>query len=583
MEAKGTLKPINENEAEIDVDIFLTRFNFGSLDKLLPTLVKQSSGGATGKIKINGTTESPNVEGALKFEGITVRMVNNEALYTLRDERINVEPNVITFPSFTIRDSAGSKMVIDGEIKHRYFQNQEYDLTIKSDNFTLLDLLPGDDPFVYGKLIVGTDISIRGDQHIPLIRSDIRLKEGSSVVIQIPEEDYGDMSFDGLVEWVTFDEQIREANKIITTTKGEEAVPAQESSSIDLSGQLRIDPKTNLKIIIDPVAGDNLDIKGGGTLGLGYDRSGQISVTSGSYEMTFYNIVKRSFVIEQGSTIMWNGDPYNPEMNITAIYKTRIPLASLMGSQGAETAGNESLRRPADFELHMNLSGTLDGTDVGFEIKLAEESRGLLSGAAAARVGQINESETELNRQVFAMLVLNTFVNDAAPSGGGDALANEARNSASQILTNQLNTLSNKFIGGAVDLNFDMMSYQGAGGAAETDLSIDISKSLFNDRMLIKVGSTVALEGNNNNPGAGGNELITNIVIEYKISPDGRYNFKVFRKEDLDDILVGRLTRTGVGVMFRREFDGNEEIFKLTEEEKKIREEENKNGEQKKE
>jgi hypothetical protein len=199
-------------------------------------------------------------------------------------------------------------------------------------------------------------------------------------------------------------------------------------------------------------------------------------------------------------------------------------------------------------------------------------------------VAQINENETELNRQVFAMLVLNTFVNDAAPSSGGEALANEARNSASQILTNQLNTLSDKFIGGAVDLNFDMLSYQGADGTAETDLSIDVSKSLFNERIVIKVGSTVPIEGNNTaatNGANGANELITNIIIEYKITPDGRYNFKVFRKEDLDDILVGRLTRTGVGVMFRREFDSNSDIFKLTEEEQELNNAKEKEKEQK--
>jgi hypothetical protein len=574
MEAKGSLISTENNDAEIDIKAYLTRFDFASLHRLLPSLISSSKGIGTGALTAKGTTSSPLLSGKLMFKDITTQMVNNRARYVLKNEQINIEPNSITFPSFTIRDSASNKMVVNGEIRHSFFQDRVYDLTIESDNFTLVDLLPGDDPLVYGKLIVGTDISITGTEQTTVIRSDLALKRGSGIVFQMPEERYDDMSFDGLVEWVSFEEKVREANRIIDAQKGETQT-VQQSSSVDLSGALKIDPETNLKIVIDPLAGDNLDIKGGGTLGMGYDRSGQLSlngtyrVTSGSYEMTFYNIVKRSFSIRDGSAIMWIGDPYNPQMNITAVYKTRIPLASLMGSQ-AGGAANESLRRPADFELHMTLAGGLEETEVSFQIKLAEQSRGLLSGAADARVAQINDNETELNRQVFAMLVLNTFVNDAAPSSGGDALANEARNSASQILTNQLNTLTDKFIGGAVDLSFDMLSYQGAGGNAETDLSIDVSKSLFNERIVIKVGSTVPIEGNNTAGANGSNELITNIIVEYKITPDGRYNFKVFRKEDLDDILVGRLTRTGVGVMFRREFDSNSDIFKLTEEERKL-------------
>lgn len=577
MEAKGTLTSLENDVAQIDVKTFLTRLDFKSLHRLFPSIISSSSGIATGALNASGTTADPMLSGNVLFKDISMQMVDNRARYILRDEQINLEPGRIVFPSFTIRDSASNRMVVDGEIRHTFFLNRAYDLTIKSDNFTLVDLLPGEDPFVYGKLIVGTDITVSGSDLSTVIRSNVALKNGSGIVFQMPEERYDDMSFDGLVEWVTFDEKVRETNKIIDARKGEKQ-QVQESSSIDLSGALKIDPETKLKIIIDPLAGDNLDIQGGGTLGLGYDRSGQLNlngtyrVTSGSYEMTFYNIVKRSFSISDGSAIMWNGDPYNPEMNITAVYKTRIPLASLMGSQASASAANESLRRPADFELHMTLTGGLEQTDVAFEIKLGEKSRGMLSGAADARVTQINENETELNRQVFAMLVLNTFVNDAAPSSGGEALANEARNSASQILTNQLNTLTNKFIGGAVDLSFDMMSYQGAGGNPETDLSIDVSKSLFNERIVIKVGSTVPIEGNNTAGANGSNELITNIIVEYKITADGRYNFKVFRKEDLDDILVGRLTRTGVGVMFRREFDSNSDIFKLTEEEIKLKE-----------
>lgn len=566
LDAGGTLTSQPDGVAELDMDLNLTRFDFGSLENLLPSLVEKARGDATGSLKLSGTTSAPLLTGNMNFNNITLNLVDNNATYTLKNERINFESGAIVFPSFAITDADGKNMTIDGRIKHQNFQDFVYDLTIRSDNFTLVDLLPGEDPTVYGKLIVDSDISVKGSYLQPEIRSDLALEEGSAIVFQVPEDEYDDASFDGLVEWVSFDEP-EPGSGIISRDKEDEDEPVQRAS-INLDGSLNIDPQTEIKIIIDPLAGDNLTIKGGGRLGLGYDRSGRINltgtyrVTSGEYLMTFYNIVKRSFKLAGGSTLTWNGDPMTPDMDITAVYETRIALANLMGSQAGGT--NESLRRQADFELHMSLTGNLEKPEINFEIKLAPGSRGILGGAADARIAQINQNESELNRQVFAMLVLNTFISDG---GGGGGVENQARNSASQILTQQLNSLSDKHISG-VQLNFDMQSYTGQTGAAETDLNVDISKSLFNDRVEVKVGSTMELEGENSTADQG-QQLITNVVVEYKITEDGRYRFKVFRKVDLEDIVVGRITRTGTGVLFRREFDRGNELFKSDEQKEK--------------
>jgi hypothetical protein len=80
------------------------------------------------------------------------------------------------------------------------------------------------------------------------------------------------------------------------------------------------------------------------------------------------------------------------------------------------------------------------------------------------------------------------------------------------------------------------------------------------------VGSTVPLENSNANAATGNQQLMTNLVVEYKITPDGRYRFKAFSRTDLEDIVVGRINRTGAGVLFRREFDKRSEVFRKPEE-----------------
>lgn len=211
----------------------------------------------------------------------------------------------------------------------------------------------------------------------------------------------------------------------------------------------------------------------------------------------------------------------------------------------------------------MNIKGELEMPSIDFDLRLARASRG--NTAIESRLAQLRDNESELNKQVFGLMLFNSFIPDGGGTGGGNMVGNQARSSASQLLTQQLNNLSDKLVGG-VELTFDLQSYESS-GMSETDLSVDLSKTMFNDRVVVRVGSTVALEQNDPAAAQNAGQLMTNFVVEYKLTEDGRYRLKAFRKTDVEDILVGLLTRTGAGFVFRRTFDRRDEIFRKTEEE----------------
>jgi hypothetical protein len=81
---------------------------------------------------------------------------------------------------------------------------------------------------------------------------------------------------------------------------------------------------------------------------------------------------------------------------------------------------------------------------------------------------------------VFALLLLNRFIgeNPFASESGGTTVSSLARESASKILSQQLNNLAGDLISG-VELNFDLVSSQDyTTGQLEnkTDLNVGISK-----------------------------------------------------------------------------------------------------------
>jgi hypothetical protein len=187
-----------------------------------------------------------------------------------------------------------------------------------------------------------------------------------------------------------------------------------------------------------------------------------------------------------------------------------------------------------------------------------------------------------MNKQVFALLLLNRFVteNPFASSGPGITAESFARQSASKLLAEQLNNLAAGLIEG-VDINFDVNSYDdySSGNAlTRTDLNVNLSKRLLNDRLQVTVGSNFELEGGTN-ANENASNLIGNLSAEYRLSKDGRYMLRAYRKNEYQGIIDGYIIETGVGFVitldynrFRNLFVGKKERERRREQRRQARE-----------
>ncbi len=561
----GNLTPESKENSAMDISFNLVRLDIAALPKLAPDVFLEGEGLLSGKVDITGSTSTPILNGELGFSKATVALTANGSSYRIDNQKIKIEPERIAFNKFTVRDSAGQKLIVNGDLTHENYDKFKANMNIDAKGFELANVKSGKNEYFYGKLLADLDISISGRADAPTIGAKIDILDETKMSYIVPESEYSESFDEELLVWDDFDS--KKSDPILTRDKEEAAVARDVyANTIDLNGELKIGKDAIFEVIIDSAAGDYLQIKGGGTLGITYDRTGSLrlngtyKVQDGFYQLSFYNVVKKKFNFQGGSTMSWNGDPLGANMDITATYLTKANVSSLMAAEPG-SSGNDAFQQKLPFEVVMNLKGELSKPEITFSIRLAKEAQGALGGSVDARLAQLQKDESELNKQVFALLVLNTFLNTGS-SGSQNIVANQARNSASQILSQQLNALSDKLIAG-VDLNFDLESYGGAAGEGNTDLNIDLAKSFANDRVIVRVGSTIALE-NNSSAAQNSNALMTNVALEYKITPDGRYRFKAYRKTDLEDIVVGRITRSGAGVLFQRDFDRWENLFDRT-------------------
>src|SRR5690606_10190702 len=146
-----------------------------------------------------------------------------------------------------------------------------------------------------------------------------------------------------------------------------------------------------------------------------------------------------------------------------------------------------------------------------------------MGGQVYGRIQQINQQDQLVNKQVFALLVLNRFYPDQGSDGSSGGIVNMARDNLNQALSDQLNMFADRLLGDTgFELNFGLESYTDYGGSEyspqnRTELDISARKSFLDNRLTVNVGSAIDLEGSPADPQAD-NPLIGNVSVEYLIT-----------------------------------------------------------------
>jgi translocation and assembly module TamB len=219
-------------------------------------------------------------------------------------------------------------------------------------------------------------------------------------------------------------------------------------------------------------------------------------------------------------------------------------------------AGTDVYRQTLPFRVYLNMEGKLMNPEISFYLDLPAEHRTAAGGAIYGRLQEINENESERNKQVFALLVLNQFLPESPlETPAGSPIAGRARSSASRLLTQQLIHLSGRYIRG-VDITFDVESYEGLyNGDLEgrTELQMEVSRRFFDERVEVRIGGNVDLEGERRRE-AGLSDFAGDVVIEYRLTEDGRLRMAGFRQHHYGNIIDGEYVETGVSLRFGRDF-----------------------------
>ena len=129
--------------------------------------------------------------------------------------------------------------------------------------------------------------------------------------------------------------------------------------------------------------------------------------------------------------------------------------------------------------------------------------------------------------------------------------------------SDQLNVFSDKLLGDTgVELDFGLDSYtdyQGDTPQERTQLDIAARKKLFNDRLIVSVGSEVDLQGSSSTGEPA--PLIGNVSLEYILTENGRYRLKGFRRNEFENVIDGQTIVSGIALIFTQEFNEFKDLW----------------------
>ncbi|AWH86060.1 hypothetical protein HYN59_13475 [Flavobacterium album] len=573
----GSYNIVGQN---FDLDLDIQKLNIASVQAFSFGQVKDGEGYLSGKFDITGTVPDPNVAGNLKFNDVGLRVTQLNSFFKGMNDDITFTDAGIRFDNFNIEDEKSNELTINGTVATTDYRNFGFNLKVDAENFRAVNSKASDNDFYYGNLFIDTHLAVKGTLDSPVVDGDLRVNEDTEFTVVLPQQDPRIADREGIVEFIDQDNmEMQQRLKI------QEAVNSTAFKGMDVSVNIEIVKEAELNLIIDKGNGDFLQLKGEAKLNGGIDQSGKTTLTGryefdeGSYQMTF-NLIKRKFDIQKGSYILWTGDPTQADVSITAVYKADIAPIDLVDSQITNPNQRNLYKQKIPIQTLLKINGELLKPELTFDIIVPDGNYNVdpsVISLTKSKLEQLRQQPSELNKQVFAVLLLNRFIgeNPFASEAGGTSGESMARQSVSKLLSQQLNNLAADLVKG-VDFNFDLEStddYTTGQQENRTDLNVAVSKQLLNDRLKVTIGSSFGLEGPQQ-----ANEETTNIAgdvsVDYQLTKDGRYMVRAYRKNEYQVALQGQVIETGVAFVITMDYNKFRELFHRTEEEKEARRQE---------
>ena len=547
----GAIFPMNDS---LDLKFKTQKINVGFMQPFMSAFAKDVSGYASGNARLWGKFKTIDMTGDIYAEDLRLKIDFTNTYYTTSDS-IHLKPGYIGFKDVKLTDAYGNNALLGGYLKHTCFKRPEFEFNItKARNFLSYDETPERNPIWHGRIFGNGEASVKGKPGEVNIMVDMTTAPKSTFTFvlsdQLEANEYTFITFrdrDKLngVNITPVDSsliKVRELEERIAQAQ----MQSTSATKYTLDIQVDATPEAEMILVMDPIGGDRIKARGDGELHLIYDSdnendiflSGKYMIEEGKYNFTLQDIIVKEFIINNESSITFNGDPYAAILDVEAAYALNANLTDLDES----FAEDKDLAR-TNIPVHAIILVNGDMRQPSIDFKLRFPS--LTDNNVENKVNSIISTKDMMNRQIIYLLALNRFYTPEYMSSTtkGNELASVASSTISSQLSSMLGELSDNW---SISPNF--RSDKGDFSDVEVDLAL--SSRLLNNRLLFNGNFGYRDKTMNDNT------FVGDFDIEYLLNRGGNIRLKAYnRYNDQNYYLKSATTTQGVGIVFRRDFD----------------------------
>lgn len=529
---------IIDKQTLLSLDASFSDFDLGPLGLFLKSIFPEIRGRASGRAAIVGNAKKPEIDGRLyiKGGGLKVGYLNTDFNFE-ENATVDLTEELIFFRNIELTDAKyATKGRLNGSLKHDFFKNWGLDLKITSDRLLVLDTKDSDDAIYYGTAFIKGEATLSGPTTALVIDVKAESVKDTDIKLNINNTGATGTNNAAFIHFLSPAEKLNKNKGVVAKDN-----KAKTYKGLELNFDLNITPEAKLEVVIDKNTGHSLTATGDGlmllninTLGK-FNMWGDYSVRQGMYNFKYGGLFDKKFVVKEGGSIVWEGDPTRARLNLEAVYKTQANPSVLL-----ETA---SFSRNIPVEVSITLNGNITAPEPDFNINFPGVSS-VLKSDLDYKLSDMDTRQT----QALSLLSTGSFISQTNAS---TAVYGSLFERASSMFNDLFTDDQSKVKVGVTYANGDRNPY------VETSSQLGVTlSSQINDRITVNGVLGVPVGGVNQSA------VVGNVEVQLRLNDDGTLKARVFNREnDINFLGEGIGYTQGVGLTWDVDFDTFSELI----------------------
>ncbi len=468
----------------------------------------------------------------------------------LAKDSVHLSPEGIFFKDFKISDPEGHNGTVNGYVRYKHFKDINYRLDMHINNMLVMNTKETPSIPFYGTVYATGNALLSGNA-IDGFNANIAVATNRNTTFTYSIASTMAAASNQFITFVdkTPKRIVEEVNFYSSSSIFKEEEKAPETQT-DIRLNLLVDatPEATIKIIMDPVSGDYISARGNGNIRTEFYNKGDVrmfgnyTIQQGIYKFSLQEVIRKDFLIRNGSTIRFNGPPVDASLDINAYYTVSSASLNALIPDASTIVQQPNVR----VNCLMHLTGNLTNPSLGLGIELPNERDEI-----QALVRNYISTEEQMNMQMLYLLGIGKFYMEAST---GTSQSDMMTSVLSSTLSGQLNNMLSQIID---NNNWNIGTNLSTGEKGWTDVEVEgvLSGQLLNNRLLINGNF-----GYRENPMSNTN-FVGDFEAEYLLNQSGDIRLKAYNETNDRYYTKTNLTTQGVGIMFKKDFDKWRDLY----------------------